>query len=298
MLYERSPAANGAARSPWALKKLRRKDPSGKDYVAKRLEAEADVLKKLKHPHIIGYRGFRRSEDGAIVLAVENGEQSLYDIIEDKRNTDEEEGGEDPEPPEPLPPDSILKVIRAMALALDYLHMEKKLLHGDMKSGNILIIGDFEDIKLCDFGVTVPIGPDGKVPISSQVQYIGTEPWSAIEVIEGDEVTAKTDIFALGCTIFEMLTLETPHFNKIEEPDDDDDDDPDLSVDDSAYNDALGSRPELPSYVEDYLEDPAYEKIFALFYACTSENPDERPHAKDIIDILDDQNNEARKDEK
>ncbi len=41
---------------------------------------------------------------------------------------------------------------------LQYLHNEKKLLHGDMKSCNVVIKGDFESIKICDVGVSLPLG--------------------------------------------------------------------------------------------------------------------------------------------
>lgn len=40
---------------------------------------------------------------------------------------------------------------------LQYLHNEKKLLHGDMKSCNVVIKGDFESIKICDVGVSLPL---------------------------------------------------------------------------------------------------------------------------------------------
>jgi len=40
---------------------------------------------------------------------------------------------------------------------LQYLHNEKRLLHGDMKSCNVVIKGDFESIKICDVGVSLPL---------------------------------------------------------------------------------------------------------------------------------------------
>ena len=55
MLYERSPR-NNVIRSPWAIKKLNKRISIKSEY-AKRLEEEAEILKKLQHPNIIGYRG-------------------------------------------------------------------------------------------------------------------------------------------------------------------------------------------------------------------------------------------------
>ena len=55
MLYERSPK-NNIIRPPWAIKKLNKRISVKSEY-AKRLEEEAEILKKLQHPNIIGYRG-------------------------------------------------------------------------------------------------------------------------------------------------------------------------------------------------------------------------------------------------
>ena len=59
-----------------------------------------------------------------------------------------------------------------------------------------------------------------------------------------------------------MLSLETPHFNKMGDIDDDNDD----SIDDTEYQNALGTRPDLPDYLDDFLQDDAYEKILGRIY--------------------------------
>ncbi len=115
-LYQRTPGSASASRrgpfaysssqsscesssnsrpSPWAIKKLRGSrsgNASFRPELARRMEREAEILRSLSHPHIIGYRGFRRSTDGTRILAIENGEKSLLDMIEEI--TEEEEVGE------------------------------------------------------------------------------------------------------------------------------------------------------------------------------------------------------------
>ena len=69
------------------------------------------------------------------------------------------------------------------------------MLHGDLKSANVLVKGEFDEIKLCDFGVTLPLNDAGEVnQEGGKNQYIGTEPWSAKEVIEEETISTKVCI--------------------------------------------------------------------------------------------------------
>ncbi|KAM4797766.1 lymphokine-activated killer T-cell-originated protein kinase-like, partial [Urocitellus parryii] len=146
-LMKRSP--RGLSHSPWAVKKI---NPiCSDDYRSiyqKRLIDEAKILKSLHHPNIVGYRAFTEASDGSLCLAMEyGGEKSLNDLIEE-RNKDSQDA---------FPAAVILKVALNMARGLKYLHQEKKLLHGDIKSSNVVIKGDFETIKICDVGVSLPL---------------------------------------------------------------------------------------------------------------------------------------------
>ncbi|KAJ8270691.1 hypothetical protein GJAV_G00118100 [Gymnothorax javanicus] len=184
--------------SPWAIKKINSKCAKTRmDVYQKRLSAEAKILKGLQHPNIVGFRAFTTAKDGSKCLAMEyGGEQSLNDLIEKRR---EEGVGA-------FQAKTIEKVALHVARGLQYLHNEKKLLHGDMKSCNVVIKGDFETIKICDVGVSLHL--DENMTVSDpNATYIGTEPWKPKEALEDGIITDKADIFAYGLTLWEMMTF-------------------------------------------------------------------------------------------
>nr|XP_058927349.1 lymphokine-activated killer T-cell-originated protein kinase isoform X1 [Kogia breviceps] len=264
----------GLSHSPWAVKKINpRCNDDYQSMYQKRLTDEAKILKSLNHPNIIGYRAFTKASDGSLCLAMEyGGEKSLNDLIEE-RNRDSRD---------PFPAAIILKVALNMARGLKYLHQDKKLLHGDIKSSNVVIKGDFETIKICDVGVSLPLDENMTVT-DPEACYIGTEPWKPKEALEENGIiTDKADIFAFGLTLWEMLTLSIPHISL---PDDEDDEDKtfdESDFDDEAYYAALGTRP--PVNMEE-LGEP-YQKVIELFSVCTNEEPQDRPSAAHIVDAL------------
>ncbi|XP_006033951.1 lymphokine-activated killer T-cell-originated protein kinase isoform X2 [Alligator sinensis] len=146
-LMRRSP--KGLSRSPWAVKKINPKcNTKQQNIYQERLNEEAKILKHLQHPNIVGYRAFAEASDGSMCLAMEyGGEKSLNDLIEERNDKNLS----------PFPAATILQVALNMARGLKYLHNDKKLLHGDIKSSNVVIKGDFEAIKICDVGVSLPL---------------------------------------------------------------------------------------------------------------------------------------------
>nr|KAF6347132.1 PDZ binding kinase [Pipistrellus kuhlii] len=288
-LMKRSP--RGLSHSPWAVKKINSK--CNGDYQSmyqKRLTDEAKILKSLNHPNIIGYRAFTEANDGSLCLAMEyGGEKSLNDLIEEQ-NKDSHS---------PFPAATILKVALNMARGLKYLHQDKKLLHGDIKSSNVVIKGDFETIKICDVGVSLPLDENMTVLVLALVTvlpvllvsvtdpeacYIGTEPWKPKEALEENGIiTDKADIFAFGLTLWEMMTLSIPHITLSDDDDYDEDKTFDESdFDDEAYYAALGTRP--PLNMEEL--DETYQKVIELFSVCTNEDPKDRPSAAHIVEAL------------
>ncbi|XP_073529020.1 lymphokine-activated killer T-cell-originated protein kinase [Phyllobates terribilis] len=276
-LMKRSP--KGLSHSPWAVKKVNKQcDMSSKSLYETRLNNEARILKNLKHPNIVGYRGLTKAIDGSLCLAMEyGGEKSLNDLIEERS---EKSLG-------PFPAHTILKVALSMARGLKYLHNDKNILHGDIKSTNVVIKGNFESIKICDVGVSLPLD-ENMIMSDPEAHYIGTESWKPKEALEEHGViTDKSDIYAFGLTLWEMMTLTIPHFNLPPESSDDDDDDEDDSFDEDdfgedAYFEALGTRPPLNA---DEL-DNSYQRVIELFFMCSSEDPKERPSAALIVEAL------------
>ncbi|XP_063865654.1 lymphokine-activated killer T-cell-originated protein kinase-like [Scylla paramamosain] len=274
-LMERFSPMHGSYKSPWAVKKRNRMINDEDGEYSKRLNAEANLLKTMSHPNIIGFRSYTVQIDGAPCLAMESGDQSLENLIEKREEADLG----------PFLSTQILKVARDIACGLQYLHEEKKLLHGDLKSGNILIQGNFKAAKLCDFGVSLKLNEKGVLCDPAQC-YVGTECWSAPEVFEDDVITQKTDMFSFGLVLWEMLTLHAPHVDKLN---------PDSSftelsesvlsdsLQEEEYLKALGTRPSLPDtpLTEDYLP------VLEIFYACTEADPAKRPTAAKILQVLD-----------
>ncbi|XP_061206185.1 lymphokine-activated killer T-cell-originated protein kinase [Neopsephotus bourkii] len=271
-LMKRSP--RGLSRSPWAVKKINPKCNSSQQSIyQQRLKDEAKILKDLQHPNIVGYRAFTEANDGSMCLAMEyGGEKSLCDLIEER--SAKRLG--------PFPAATVFKVALSMARGLKYLHNDKKLLHGDIKSSNVVIKGDFEAIKICDVGVSLPL--DENMTVSDpDMYYIGTEPWKPKEALQDDGIiTDKADIFPFGLTLWEMMTLSVPHLNLGDEPDDEDESFNEDSFDEEAYYNALGTRPALNI---DEL-DSSYQDMIDLFSVCTSEDPKKRPSAACIVEVL------------
>jgi len=275
---ERSPRV-GFARSPWAIKK-RNKNVKKDVRFAARLKMEAEILRKLKHPNIIGFKGlaFEGKNKKEPCLIMEKLDISLGDLIEEKV----EQGGLQ------FSVNKILKIGCEIAKGLKYLHHTAYILHGDMKSFNILLSRNYKTVKICDFGVSIPLTEDLEIDKTSGQNYVGTACWTAPEILNDDgPVTNKADIWSYGLVLWEMIALSPPHIhNKDEDKNINSSRNTDEELEDSflqTLNDPneskYGTRPPLPAIKLG----PEYGKLLELFYACTNTNYRMRPNAKGIV---------------
>ncbi len=100
------------------------------------------------------------------------------------------------------------------------------------------VIGNFDAIKLCDFGVSLPLTVDGnldRIAAGKDATYIGTKIWSPPEIwqeMEELKITDKADIFAYGLTLWEMMAMTTPFTTDFSE-------ESDSSFDEEAYEEQI-----------------------------------------------------------
>ena len=99
-----------------------------------------------------------------------------------------------------------LFILEQAADGLDAAH-ERSLIHRDVKPGNILIAEPSEQVYLTDFGVVKHTASKG---LTRTGFFIGTVDYAAPEQIEGLPVDARTDVYALGCVLYECLVGKAP----------------------------------------------------------------------------------------
>jgi serine/threonine protein kinase len=109
-----------------------------------------------------------------------------------------------------LHPVTAVTVVEQVASALDAAH-ERGLVHRDVKPGNVLLARRTPGVHayLTDFGLTKHV--DSTSGLTKTSQWIGTVDYAAPEQIQAAEVDARTDVYALGCLLYEALTGSVPY---------------------------------------------------------------------------------------
>jgi tetratricopeptide (TPR) repeat protein len=176
-----------------AIKVLTR-SACGSELQRKRLEREAEALVRLDHPYVVSLVGWG-GHQGGIHLAMELASGgSLADRIK--------LGGA-------LPIPEAARVTAQVARALEYVHAEG-IVHRDVKPDNILY-AEGDDVRLTDFGLALDVD-SGQSRLSRTGFALGTPGYWSPEQARGAkaEIGPATDIYALGATLYEMLTGSVP----------------------------------------------------------------------------------------
>jgi serine/threonine protein kinase len=107
----------------------------------------------------------------------------------------------------PMPVDRAVRIFEQVAGALDAAHA-RGLVHRDIKPANILVEEATDHPYLTDFGLSKSTTSAGG--LTQTGQWLGTVDYVAPEQILGSSTDARTDVYALGCLLFHMLTAEVP----------------------------------------------------------------------------------------
>jgi serine/threonine-protein kinase len=166
-------------------------DLSADPKIAKRFEREMDILRKLKHPHIIRYYG-GGSSDNQRYYAMEILAGGALDTLLKKKGR--------------FTWEETIEYTLQVAQALEHAH-NASVIHRDLKPSNLLLSKNGK-LKLSDFGIA---RDNQATQLTAAGKTVGTMAYMAPEQITGRHpISRKTDLYALGCVMFEMLTGRPP----------------------------------------------------------------------------------------
>lgn len=168
-----------------ALKVLETADPSA----LARLEREARLLAKLRHPHIVAVHEFGR-HDGTPFL--------VMDLVEGGSLARRCTSG-----PPSLP--EALRMFEELLEAMAYAHRQG-ILHRDVKPANILL-DSAQRVRLADFGLA---RSEDSVAITKSNEVFGTPLYLAPERLDGSPADLRTDVYSLGVVLYELLAGRPP----------------------------------------------------------------------------------------
>jgi serine/threonine protein kinase/Cu/Zn superoxide dismutase len=187
-------ATNVALNRIYALKVLA-PELADDEQFRERFQREIRIAASLHHPNIVAIH-YAGEQDGMLFLAMD-----LVDGV-DLREVIVRSGA--------LAPDRAVSLLAQITSALDAAH-GKGMVHRDVKPANVLIsVKDGEEhAYLTDFGLAKRF--DNATAVTVQGAVVGTVDYMPPEQIRGDNIDARTDIYALGCVFFQMLTGKVPY---------------------------------------------------------------------------------------
>ena len=154
-----------------------------------RFYREAKSAGRLSHPNIVTIYDVGETDDIAYIAMEYLEGESLREMLDSGVV---------------LPIEMICRIVSSIANGLNYAH-EKHVVHRDIKPANIMVTSN-RDVKIMDFGIA-------QIPAGSRTQLgtvLGSPKYMAPEQVASQATDGRTDIFALGVVLYEMLTGTTP----------------------------------------------------------------------------------------
>ncbi|HEY4223423.1 MAG TPA: serine/threonine-protein kinase, partial [Myxococcota bacterium] len=164
--------------------------------VIARFKREALALGQLSHPNVVSVYDFGVDEQGMMYLVMELLEgRTLRDLLDERRL---------------LPAGEAIQLVADIARGLAHAH-ERGVVHRDLKPGNVMVVhakGAAPFAKILDFGVAklAATALPGVTATETGGSMLGTPGYIAPEHVNGVHDDPRSDLYSLGCILFEMLT--------------------------------------------------------------------------------------------
>ncbi|CAK8681393.1 unnamed protein product [Clavelina lepadiformis] len=177
-------------RKQYVVKKMILHKASKRERKAAQLEAK--LLSKLKHPNIVSYKDSFEHDDGSLYIVMGYAEGGdLYTRLREQRDRNEF-----------LSEVQVVRWFIQICMALQYLH-QQHILHRDLKTQNIFLTKT-KMVKVGDLGIARVL--EGATDMATTL--IGTPYYMSPELFSNKPYSYKSDVWSLGCCVYEMTTLK------------------------------------------------------------------------------------------
>jgi serine/threonine-protein kinase len=156
-----------------------------------RFQREKEICADLDHPAVV--KAFTEEKRNRSYMVMEFAPGQLLRVLLHQQGK--------------LPAERAARIAVAICEALDYIH-SRGVVHRDLKPENIMVEGE-DRIKLIDFGIASRTGAR-RLTFGKLSHVMGTPDYIAPEQVQGKRGDARTDVYALGVILYEMLTGHTP----------------------------------------------------------------------------------------
>ncbi|KAF5749672.1 hypothetical protein HS088_TW04G01645 [Tripterygium wilfordii] len=229
-------------------------------------EMQMEILGRIKHDNVLPLRAFYYSKDEKLLVYDFMAAGSLSALLHGSRGSGRT----------PLDWDSRMRIALSTARGVAHLHMSGKVVHGNIKSSNILLRPD-NDVCLSDFGLNPLFGTS--TPPNRLAGY------RAPEVVETRKVTFQSDVYSLGVLLLELLTGKAPNQASLGE-----------------------EGMDLPRWVQSVVREEWTAEVFdveliryhsieeemvqllQIAMTCVSTMPDQRPAMQEVVRMMEDIN--------